>query len=106
MTAPVPRFSAFEPVKVKSPFQFCGLLLDSVSEPPLVLLIVPPEIVKVPVPSAVALLMFNVPALNVVPPVNVFAPESVRAPAPALVSEKPEPEIAPPTVSVPPDTVT
>ena len=45
--------------------------------PPLVLSIVPPAIVNVPatVPSACVLLMFNVPALSVVPPVKVFVPE-------------------------------
>jgi hypothetical protein len=36
---------------------------------PLVLSIVPLAMVKLPVPRAVALLMFNWPALSVVPPV-------------------------------------
>ena len=51
--------------------------------------IVPPVMVNVPatVPSAEELLMFNVPALRVVPPVKVFAPDSVNVPAPILVSE-------------------
>ena len=55
---------------------------------PDVLSIVPPVIVKVPatVPRALALLMFNVPAVRVVPPVNVFAPESVQVPASTFVS--------------------
>ena len=107
MTAPVPRFRAFEPVKVKSPLHSCVLLFDSVSEPPDVLsIVVPPEIVNVPVPNAVALLMFSWPAPNVSPPVNVFAPDNVSVPAPVFVSENPEPEITPPTVRVLPETVT
>ena len=56
-------------------------------EPAVVLSIVPPAIVKVPaaVPRACALLMFNVPAFSVVPPVNVFVPVRVSAPPPFLV---------------------
>ena len=61
---------------------------------PLVLSIVPPRIVNVPavVPSAVALLMFSVPALRVYAPVNVFAPDSVRPPPPVFVMPPPVPE--------------
>ena len=43
--------------------------------------------VRLPVPTAVALLRFNVPAESVSPPLNVFAPESVNVPLPGLVSE-------------------
>ena len=72
------------PVKVKSPFHAIGL--EMVIPPPLVLSIVPPAIVNVPVPSAEALLIFNVPALKVVPPLNVFAPDSVHIPASCFVT--------------------
>ena len=71
VTMPIPRFKAFVPAKVKSPFKASGLLLLSVIVPPLVLLIVAlPPMVNVPetVPSAVTLLMFKVPEFNVVPP--------------------------------------
>src|SRR5438477_523517 len=67
---------------------------------PLVLPIVPPPMVNVPVQSAEALLMFNVPAFRVVPPENVVAPLNVSVPAPFLVRLKPPP-IAPLSVSVP-----
>ena len=110
VTAPVPRFRSFEPVKVKSPPQACGLLLDSVIDPPDVLsIVVPAEIVNVPpIPRAVALLMFNVPWFNVVAPLNVFAPDNVSAPEPAFVSEKvlAPSVITPTTVSVLPETIT
>src|SRR5258708_36957459 len=58
---------------------------------PEVLLIVPPLIINVPaaVPSALELSMFNVPALSVVPPVNVLAPDNVNSPAPAFINPKP-----------------
>ena len=64
------------------------------------LLIVPPAIVNVPVPSAELLLMFNVPAERVTPPPCVLAPVRVSVPAPALVSKnEPAPSsITPPTV--------
>ena len=47
-----------------------GLLLDTVTDAPDVLSIVPPLMVNLPAvtPIAVALLMFNVPAESVVPP--------------------------------------
>ena len=74
------------PVKVKSPFQACALLLDSVIAAAVVLsIVVPPEIVNVPVPSAVALLMSASPVFSVSPPWNVFAPESWSAPPPVFV---------------------
>src|SRR5437868_5191230 len=101
VTAPVPRLRLFEPVNVKFAFQLCELFVESVTLEPDVLSIVPTaEMVKVPVPKAEALLMFNVPALRVVPPEYVFAPESVRVPTPAFVRLKPLPPIAPPTISV------
>jgi len=70
VTAPVPRLRSLVPVKVKLLFQFCALLFVSVIAPPLVLLMVAaPEMVKAPVPRAVALLMLSVPVeLKVVMP--------------------------------------
>ncbi len=75
--------------------------------PPVVLLMTPPLMVNTPLmfPSAVALLMFRVPAFNVVPPVNELAPVSVSAPAPDFVKLKP-PEITPRTVRLPAFVVT
>ena len=55
-------------MNVKSLFQFWALLFVKVIAPALVLSMVPPLIVNVPVPSAVALLMFIVPADKVVVP--------------------------------------
>ena len=82
VTAPVPRFSAFEPVKVKSLFQFCTLLVESVTDAPLVLSRVAVlEIVKLPVPMAEdvpplpLLFMFRVPAAVVLPLLMVVPPE-------------------------------
>ncbi len=106
--APVPRLSGLLPVKVKSPLHVPGLLAVRVSAPPEVLsMVVPPATAKVPaaVPSAVALLMFSVPADRVAPPLKAFAPERVSAPAPALM-RPPVPPIAPPTVSAAPVVVT
>ena len=69
VTAPVPRFKLCVPVKLKLPFHACALLLESVIAPAVVLSIVPPLMVKVPVPSAVALLILTVvPFARVVPP--------------------------------------
>ena len=84
-TAPVPRFRFWVPVKAKSPFQFCVLLLR-VTDPAVVLSRIPPVIVSVPVPAAAALLRLIVPALRVSPPPKVFAPERVSAPDPSLVT--------------------
>ncbi len=106
VTAPVPRLRLLVPMKVKLEAHVCALLLLSVIGLPEVLSIVPPLIVNVPVPTAVALLMFSFPADSVIPPVNVFAPESVSVPAPALVKLKVAPEITPPTVNVLAETVT
>ena len=53
-----------------------GFVIDIA--PPLVLSIVPPFIVKVPVPSAATAFIFNVPAVSVIPPVEVLVPVSVK----------------------------
>ena len=45
-----------------------------------VLIVVPAPMVKVPVPSAVALLRFSVPALSVIAPAPLLLPDSVKAP--------------------------
>ena len=71
VTAPVPRFKLCVPVKVKLPFQTWALLVESVIAPPVVLsmtALLLAAIVNVPVPSALALLIFSVPAVIVVPP--------------------------------------
>ena len=49
-------------------------------------MIVLAAMVKAPVPSALLLLMFSVPALRVTPPVKVLVPDKVSVPVPALVS--------------------
>ena len=55
---------------------------------PVVLLIVPPLMMKAPAaaPRALTPLMFSPPALRVIPPVKVFAPESVHVPDPFLTT--------------------
>jgi hypothetical protein len=85
-TLPLPVLRLFVPVKAKSPFQLWVLLFVRVTSEPLVLSIVPPEIVIEPLPGAVALFRFKVPALRVTPPPKVFAPLSVNVPAPDFVS--------------------
>src|SRR5262249_30739877 len=120
VTAPVPRFRLFVPVKAKSPPQVCALLAARVMAPPLVLFSVPPLSVRVPLPSALALLIFSVPPLTVRPPPAllllplsvsvpaltdvrpsyVLLPAKASVPAPVLVSVNELPPIAPPTVSV------
>src|SRR6202022_2213806 len=106
VTAPVPRFRLWVPVKVKLPFQTCALLLESVIALPVVLsmmALLPPAMVNVPVPSALALLIFSVPALIVVPPLYVLAPAKVRVPVPALANVTLFVfEITPMTARVPP----
>ena len=64
---------------MKSPFQFCALLVLSVLFAA-VLIVVPAPMVKVPAPSAVALLRFKVPALKAIAPVPELLPDSVKAP--------------------------
>ena len=107
VTAPVPRFKSLVPLKTKSPLQVCALLLLNVKADPLVFSIDPPDIVKdeAAAPNAVVLLIFNVPAESVSPPLNVFAPERVNTPPPSLVKEY-APPITPPSVNVPALTVT
>ena len=71
VTAPVPMLSECVPVKVKFPFQVCGLLLARVIGPPEELsMVVPPAIVSLDAvaPMAVVLFIFSVPALRFVPP--------------------------------------
>ncbi len=83
-TAPVPRLRLLAPANVKSPPQVCALLVESVIAAPLVLPIVPPEIVNAPVPRAAALLMLSCPAERVVPPVYVSEPARASAPVPVF----------------------
>ena len=90
-TVPVPMFRSLVPVKAKSPFQLCVLLLVRVRLVPLVLSSVPPVMVMLPLPGAVALFRFSVPALSVSPPPKVLAPESVSVPAPDLLKPALEP---------------
>jgi hypothetical protein len=61
-------FRSLVPVKAKSLFQLCALLVESVIADPLVLFSVPPLIASVPLPMAVTLLIFSVPEFRVVPP--------------------------------------
>ena len=87
VTAPVPRFRLLVPVKVKSPSQTCALFAVRVSAAPVLLLnVVPSLMVKVPDPSAVALLMNKVPWLSWTPPERLLlTPSRVRVPVPNLV---------------------
>src|SRR5271170_2111314 len=76
--------------------------------PPLLLsILVPALMTNVPVPRAVALLMFNCPADRVIPPSYVPAPFRINVPAPALVKLNVEAPsvIVPPTVRLPALTV-
>src|SRR5581483_3887784 len=98
------KFNALVPEPdaiVKFPAHVCAFVV--VTAPPLVLVTVPALTVNVPVPSALLLLMLSVPAESVVPPLYEFAPESVRAPAPLLVTAKAPPlsEITELTIIVP-----
>lgn len=70
LMAPVPRFRSFVPPKAKLPPMLIALLPALVIASPEVLSIVPELIVKFPAvaPSALAWLIFSVPALSVVPP--------------------------------------
>ena len=69
VTLPLPRFKSFVPLKVKLAVQVWVLLVESVMAVPLVLSSVPPLMVNMPVPIALALFMRSVPPLSVVPPV-------------------------------------
>ena len=88
VTAPVPRFRLLVPVKVKFPSQTCALFAVRVSATPALLLnVVPSLMVKVPDPSAVALLMKMVPWLSWTPPERLLlTPSRVSVPGPNLVS--------------------
>ena len=68
VTAPVPRLRALLPTNAKFPPHVWALLLLSVIAVPLVLSMLPPLMVSVPVPIALALLMSNSPVERVVPP--------------------------------------
>lgn len=71
VTAPVPMLRDCVPVKVKFPFQVCGLLLARVIGPPEELsMVVPPAIVSLEAvaPMAAVPFIFSVPALRFVPP--------------------------------------
>lgn len=98
VTAPVPKFNACVPVNAKSPPHVWVLFLELVMAAAVLLSKVPPFIVKVPVPMALALLKFNVPELRVIPPVKVFAPLRVKIPVPVFVRLN-APPITPPIVS-------
>ena len=78
--APVPRFKALVPPKVKLAFQFIALLFK-VTKLPKVLSIVPPLIVNVLVPKAPALLRSSVPpALKVTVLLKMLMPVKTKAP--------------------------
>ena len=83
VTAPVPRFRSFVPVKMLFPPQLMGLLFVSVIGAPDVLSRVMPFITTGLLdPNAVALFTLIVPLLSVVMPLYVFVPESVSTPVP------------------------
>jgi len=86
-TAPVPRSRVFVPLNVKSPFQFCTLLLVVVRAA--VTSIVPPLMVTTfpEPPSAVFAPRTSVPVFSVNPPVKVLllAGERMSIPVPFLV---------------------
>ena len=84
VTAPVPRFRLFVPVKVKSPVQACALFPESVTVEPVALSNVPPARVSKPLPRAPALPTCKVPAESVKPAVLVAA---LRASVPEPVLE-------------------
>ena len=77
------------PVRVTFPPRVTAL----VAERPVVALglIVPPEIVNIPVPKALFAANDNVPALNANPPSYVLAPLSVTVPLVVFVAETPVP---------------
>jgi hypothetical protein len=83
LTVETPAVQLFAPPKVQSPPQTWGLaeMRELAAE-----VIVPPLMVKVPVPSAELLSTVRVPALRVVPPVKVFAAVSKTVPAPFMLT--------------------
>jgi|GEM_PF-6653728 len=78
------------------------MLLATVKGPPVVARDDAPATVSAPLPSAVLLPSVSVPALSVVPPLNVFEPDRVSPAAPFL-TRLPAPEIGPdrPSACVP-----
>ena len=103
VTAPVPKFKLFVPVKVKLFIVIAGAgdkVIEDVAS-----IVVPDAMVKVPAepplpPKAAALPTFNVPAVCDTPPVKVLALEIVHEPASCLVTlPEPVPKIL---VNVPP----
>ena len=98
VTAPVLRFKALRPAKVKSPFQLCGLALVRVMAAPEVLSSAPPVMVRVfpTAPSAPAMLMFSVPLWSEVEPTDVDVLEMVRMPP--LTVNPPEPKLLLPEI--------
>ena len=68
VTTPVPRFKSLLSANVKLPPQLPRLFVVNVKALPVLLSIVPPLIVNLPEPIALALLMFKVPAFRTVPP--------------------------------------
>ncbi len=67
VTAPLPRFRSLGPTNAKFPLQVWTLLL-SVRALPEVLPMLPPEMVRRPLPRAWALPISSSPAESVVPP--------------------------------------
>src|ERR1035438_2344045 len=108
VTAPAPRSRSPVPVKVKLAHQLCGLLGVNVM-PPLGLSIVTELVshglmLKVPeAPRAVALLIFNVPLINAMPPVQSLGPPNVMTPGSdaEFNCSAPPPVILPGIVSIP-----
>jgi hypothetical protein len=102
-TFPVPRFKALLPEKPNEPDQTCGLLFVRVTALPLVLLMVPPRMVKLPAPApkAVLLLMFKEPEKSLTPPEKILVPERVAVPSPASERD-PVPKIVPLTTEFTP----
>ena len=104
VTAPLPIFRLWVPVKVKLPFHDWALLFERVTAEPEVLLMVPPAMVKVLAPRAPAAPTFRLPELRVTPLAMVFVP--FRFKVPVVTETPPEISLAPPRVRVPPVTAT
>jgi len=85
-----------EPVKVKDEFiaNAFVIVLAAVTS------IVPPFIVKIPVPSAALSPIFKVPAFKLAPPVKVLTPDMVKIPVVLFLITLPVPEIIPLNVVV------
>ena len=89
------RFRSLLPASVRSPFKAIPLPRVKVA---LVSRVAAPPTVKGPAPNAPAVPKVNVPALRLVPPVNVLVPSRVRLARPSLISA-PAPLTTPPRVS-------